>query len=111
MVYAKSNSNLKSGKLYIAGDLSSDEEVRQGDQTKSTNMQVVPRRQQKPTYKPIKAEKNLMSAYSIKPQAKKDIIFDKKIINAKYTISKKADKKLNDYQTNSPGGHTEKLMQ
>ena len=57
-------------------------------------MPVMVKRQPSPIYKPIKAEANLFSAYSIKPQAKKDAILAKNIINAKYTISKKAEKKL-----------------
>ena len=68
MVFTKSNSNIKSNKLFISGDLSSDEGVvRQGDFTKSTVMPVMVKREPSPIYKPIKAEANLFSAYSIMP--------------------------------------------
>lgn len=107
MVYAKSNSQSKSNKLLIAGDLSSEEEmVKQGTFTKSTVKPVVVKREPSPLYKPIKAETNLFSAYSIKPSFKKDAILAKNIINAKYTISKKAEKKLSNPNTNSPGANT-----
>jgi hypothetical protein len=89
MVYTKSHPKT----LFIGVDLNSEEEDTKHEQTANTHQRtrsVNKKRDIQPSYKPIKADTNLLSAYSIKPQVKKDMIFEKTLINKKYTISKKA---------------------